>query len=254
MNRGSFPPLRPEGEGRPGCNGVNFAGRAAEWWLDLLFPKCCAGCGSEGSFCCPACRGRLAARAPACPVCGKRNLSGVLCASCSDKAALRGFLAPFSYRDPLIRELIHTYKYDRARELSAFFASELVGFFNLYAIRLPRSAILVPVPLHRRRERERGFNQASLLALELGARLGLLVKPLLKRARRTRPQVEMADHAARRKNMAGAFRVSDHEAAAGASVVLVDDVATSGATLSEAARVLREAGAYTVWAIVIAKG
>lgn len=227
---------------------------AKEWIFDLIFPKICVGCGWEGSFVCETCAQKLTFSAPTCPVCSRRNFDGILCDSCQEKSGLRRFLAPFSYRDTLVRELIHAYKYEGVRELKTYFAEEMLKFINFYGVRLAREAIFIPIPLHRARERERGFNQARLLAEELGRRLGLKIENLLFRARATERQIEMVSYSKRRENVAGAFKIKDPAACSGRTVILVDDVSTSGATLYEAARALRGAGARTVSAVVIAKG
>lgn len=225
-----------------------------EWLLDLVFPKQCLGCGQEGLFLCSACRVGLVPSSPSCPVCGRRTSTGILCGPCAGRTSLRRFLAPYSYRDPLARKLIHTYKYGGVRELAGLFSDEIAAFLDSYAIRPVGPGVLVPVPLHPSRERERGFNQAQLLAAGIGERLGVSVADALHRTRATEPQVELDSHAKRRANVAGAFGVADVEAIRGKTVVLVDDVSTSGATLTEAAKVLRAADCRTVWAIVIAKG
>ena len=222
--------------------------------LDLLFPRICLGCGVEGTLLCRLCREQLLAAAPSCLVCRRRNFTGILCPLCAERSALRRFLAPFSYRDILVRDLIHAYKYHGVRELAGLFASEIAAFLAFYNIRLPRGTLLVPIPLHRWRERERGFNQARLLAQALGDRLQLTVVSSLRRRRPTEQQIEMDSYEQRRSNVAGSFYLTDPALARKKTIVVVDDVATSGATLSEAARVLRQAGAATVWAIVIAKG
>jgi ComF family protein len=150
--------------------------------------------------------------------------------------------------------LIHAYKYEGVKELRTLFADIISSFLDFYAIRPSSGSVLVPIPLHRSRERSRGFNQSQLLAEELGARLGLDVAAALKRSRATEQQIEMKSYEARRRNIAGAFAIADAESVRGKPAILVDDVSTSGATLSEAARTLRGAGARTVWAITIAKG
>lgn len=228
--------------------------RLKTWCLDLLFPKYCVGCGLEGAFLCMPCRGRLAFGTPACPVCRRRNFTGIVCPTCGEVTHLRRFLAPFSYRDPLVRELIHTYKYAGVRELAATFADEIEAFLNFYGVHPHGPSALVPIPLHRSRERSRGFNQARLLAEVFGQRLGLPVIEALARVRPTEQQIEMKSHDERRANVAGAFRVATREELTGRTAILVDDVSTSGATLAEAARTLRDAGCHTVWAITIAKG
>lgn len=225
-----------------------------EWLLDVVFPKYCASCGSEGSFFCPACRANLNFGAPSCLVCSRRNFTGILCGSCAKKTGIRRFLAPFSYRDESVRKLIHAYKYEGIRDLAPLFADELTAFLSFYGARPRGGCVLVPIPLHRSRERERGFNQAELLSRELEARLGIGVVMPLERVRATEHQTLMESYGARRENISGAFRVQDPGAVRERTVILVDDVATSGATLSEAARALREAGAKSVWALTIAKG
>ncbi len=110
------------------------------WLLDLLFPAFCVKCGDEGRHLCPACHTTLRTNAPACPVCGKRNFSGVLCASCRVSGGLRRFLSPYSYRDPIVRELIHAYKYGGVRELASFFADDIAAFLASYAVRPRRTA------------------------------------------------------------------------------------------------------------------
>lgn len=228
--------------------------RAAAWCLDLVFPKHCLGCGAEGCYLCPACYAGLRSAAPTCPVCGRRNFDGILCPPCAETTGLRRFLAPFSYREPLVRGLIHTYKYGGVRELAPLFAAEIADFLARCAVRPHASAVLVPIPLHRGRERRRGFNQSSLLAHELAKRLGCAVSPAIVRRRATTSQTEMASFAERRANVAEAFRIANASAIAGRTAILVDDVSTSGATLAEAAACLRAAGAQTVWAIAVAKG
>lgn len=228
--------------------------RLKEWVLDVIFPKLCLGCGEEGKLFCPSCRSGFVFRAPTCPVCSRRNFTGILCASCADESGLRRFLAPFSYSQGMARDLIHAYKYDGVRELALIFADEIAAFLNFYAIKPAASSLLVPIPLHRSRERERGFNQAGLLAKALAKKLNLVMYPVLRRRYATDSQIDMTTYDDRKKNVAGAFGIKDPLAIAGKTVILVDDVSTSGATLHEAAKTLRTAGARSVWAIVIAKG
>lgn len=225
-----------------------------EWTFDLLFPKHCAGCGSEGSFLCELCRPTLLFGTPSCLGCSKRNFDGVLCAGCAEATGIRRFLAPFSYRDPLARNLVHMYKYEGARELAELLSDELIAFLKFYAIRLPQSSVLVPIPLHRSRLARRGFNQAELLSEGIAKRSGIPVLRALRRTRRTEQQIEMRSHAERKSNVSGAFALRDQDAIRGKTVILVDDVSTSGATMTEAARVIREYGVRSVWGIAVAKG
>jgi ComF family protein len=118
---------------------------------------------------------------------------------------------------------------------------------------LTPGAVLVPVPLHPRRRRERGFNQAEIVALEVGSRVGLPVSPLaLVRRKDTPPQTGLSA-AERRKSVDGAFAVRRRCHVAGKVVVLVDDVLTTGATALACARALREAGAAEVRVLTLAR-
>jgi len=229
--------------------------RVKEWLLDLIFPLACAGCNAEGALLCGECRQTLERRPPSCFVCHLRNFSGVLCAACGSATHLRRFIAPLSYRDPRVRELVHQFKYGGVRSLAEMFGDEIASHLAAYRIRFPQNSVLVPIPLHPSRQRERGFNQSALIAEAVGRRAGLRVAPLLIRCRRTDPQVGMHSHEERRRNVADTFSVRQPaETISGKRVILVDDVATSGATLAEAARVLREAGARSVSALAVARG
>jgi ComF family protein len=151
-----------------------------------------------------------------------------------------------------MREALHAFKFRGRRALAAPLGDLLV---EAMGGRLPAGvpALLVPVPLHPRRERERGFNQASLLARRVGRAWRVPVRDdVLVRAVATPSQTEL-DAAARRANVREAFRLRRADLIAGRHVLLVDDILTTGATLSECARCLREGGAATVGALTVAR-
>jgi ComF family protein len=193
----------------------------------LLVPRC-AGCSEPGSWFCVACRDQCE------PVAHDGRL------------ALR---AAGAHAGPL-RAAIHRLKYGGepglAAELGALVALEL-------ARDLARGVTvdaIVPVPLHRSRAAARGYDQAALLARAVAERAGLPLRPVLHRIRGGRPQVEL-DRAARAANIRGAF-VAEASSLKGLRVAIVDDVATTGATLSDAAAATRSAGARAVRAYVVA--
>lgn len=211
----------------------------------LLWPPRCAACDAAGEepFC-PSCAESLLESPPGCPVCGDPQDAALLpevvprrCARCADRAPpFARARAPYLYWGALA-EGIEAFKY-RGREELAWPLSAL-----LVAAGAPRVDALVPVPLHPRRLRERGYDQAWLLARAAGERLGLPVRALLERRVATRPQVGL-DRAGRARNVAGAFSAAP--GARGLSLCLVDDVFTTGATAGEAARALLLAGARRV--------
>jgi ComF family protein len=150
----------------------------------------------------------------------------------------------------LVRKAVHQLKYGHFKALAAPLG-QLLGEY-LEAEPVPAD-VVVPVPLHGRRLRERGYNQSALLAAEIGKAKGLpAVTDSLVRLRHTKSQVKTAGAEERQRNMAGAFGCRDARLA-GKRVLLVDDVCTTGATMNSCAIALREAGAASVWGLALAR-
>jgi len=219
--------------------------------LDLLFPQHCVGCGKEGEFLCYSCRQSLPRiTPPLCPRCGKPQPSGILCPSCVGwSAKIDGIRSPFRF-DGAMREAVHQLKYRNLRAL----AVPLAKLLQDYLITNPVPAeVLVPVPLHRKRLRERGYNQSSLLARQLGKLANLpVVDDCLIRQRHAPPQARTATVEERRSNVTDAFACPDHRLR-DKQVLLIDDVSTSGATLDACAAAIKAAGATSVWGLVMAR-
>lgn len=222
----------------------------------LLFPPLCALCGAPGAGdrdLCLACRAALPGNPVACPRCALPLAAPApTCGPClRAPPPFTAALAPFRYGDPLDR-LLTRFKF--AADLAA---GRVLGALLVEAVAasLPPSALLVPMPLHRRRLAERGFNQAWELARMLARETGLGARAdLLLRMRPTDPQTGL-DAASRRRNVRGAFVVPPARAVqlAGRVVVLVDDVVTTGATAAEASRCLIRAGAAAVIVVAVAR-
>ncbi len=219
--------------------------------LDLLFPRWCIGCGREGDFLCQSCRQLLPRiMPPLCPRCGRPQPSGILCSSCVGwQAEIDGIRSPFRF-DGVIRQSIHQLKYRNLRAL----AQPLVKLLQDYLVANPvPGEVLVPVPLHQKRLKERGYNQSRLLARELGKLINLpVVDDCLARQRHDPPQARTSHIEDRWFNVAGAFICRDQKLR-DKRVLLIDDVCTSGATLDACAVALKEAGATMVWGLVLAR-
>lgn len=218
--------------------------------LKQLFSQDCQLCGARAADClCVDCVRDLPIRhAAGCPSCAVEGTGGQRCGAClSDPPAFDRTVAAFHYAFPLDR-LLQSYKFNQNLALTAFFADALKR--SVEAVE-PRPDTLIAIPLSRARLAERGFNQSALLAERLGRALGIeyAAHELLK-VRDTPPQSGLA-RAARLKNVRGAFDCA--QPLGGKHVALVDDVMTTGATLSEAARVLKKAGAASVSAWVLAR-
>lgn len=219
--------------------------------LDLLFPPRCVGCRRPGSWLCPKCRrGIKRITGPLCPCCGRPvTQSGRLCSTCRRKAPPIGGIRSAAYFEGVLREAIHRFKYRGGQVLARPLGQLMTERWSAYHI---PAEVLIPVPLHPTRLAERGYNQATLLARELGAAIGLPVETdSLVRIRATAPQVTL-DAAARQENVQGAFRCLD-DRMADRRVVLIDDLCTTGATLSACSTALQEVGAASVWAYTLAR-
>lgn len=231
-------------------------------FLDALFPVFCLSCRKEGEWLCENCLAQT--EIPdfqVCPACEKQITDkGFLCRTCRNvkNSALDGLIVSVSYENPAVKKLIHTFKYrfvpDIAGPLSNLVVKVLIRNDSL----LPD--LVVPVPLHVKRLRWRGFNQSRLLAEQMSLKLAppmkLEVSDLLERQRHSRPQMEIKNHQERLQNVRDIFflaRDADCEKIRDKKILLVDDICTTGATLRECAKVLKSAGAKKVFAAVVAR-
>lgn len=224
-------------------------------FLDIFFPKRCVGCGAYGTFVCNECALKIEPLLTStCPICGKITEAGKYCNLCRKKLkpVLSGLMVSALYDSGPLKEMIHHLKYSGFTELVPILSELLYQRINREKLFLTEKIIVVPVPLHFKREAKRGFNQAELISLDFSKKLKLHGGCALKRIRNTETQVSL-NKVERHKNLSGAFVCIDQELIRKKTVLLVDDVTTSGATLSECARVLKEAGAKKVFGAVVAK-
>lgn len=282
---------------------TNFK-KLKEGALNILFPKECVGCRSEGSYLCQICLGTIFINEKfSCPNCEDPTIFGATCSRCLRRDfPLNSLISTTSYRDKFIREAISSLKYKGCKSVVDDLRVLLRKFFIKYNDVFPSFDIIIPVPLHPWRLEERGFNQSELIAkkiyeakprtsppisgtvrdtlrrtpqgalrqnpegeqvpygagkfgAEQAPRLkeGGLASTVLHRITNNPPQVDFSPKE-RSQNVAGIFKVTRPELLAGKSILLVDDVYTTGATMQECARVLKSVGARKIHGFVIARG
>lgn len=226
--------------------------------LDVVFPKRCVGCGRIGTYVCDRCRDTIrpvAANEAMCPMCERPAIDGVTHPRCRTRYSLDGLTSFFHY-DGIIRKAVKAVKYRFVSDLSAEFVS-LIPRFGFDEVPLPRNTnrSLIPIPLHASRLRERGFNQAEILGRLVAKELHVpTYTDILRRTKLTVPQVAMRDREERLGNMKDVFAVDSNTAVIrNVSVILFDDVFTTGATMRSAGNVLKRSGAQWVWAVTMAR-
>jgi len=235
--------------------------RTREAIAGLFFPPHCAVCCADtaaGVHLCPACaKEARRIEAPFCRICSQpfdgAITSEFTCSNCGNRRFhFDCAVAPYLSQG-VVRDFIHRFKYEGQFHLRHPLAEWVAGALEDERLRARPWDAFVPVPLHRARKRERGFNQAEVLAALLADRTGKPLCQALQRTRYTTTQTRLDRHE-RMENLRGAFRVRQPVAVQRRHLILVDDVFTTGSTVEECARVLMGAGAASVRALTVARG
>lgn len=211
-----------------------------EYLYDLLFPKFCQNCQKEGEYLCDDCFSLIdfLAHSPY----RSQNIKNLFCA------------AP--YNNFIIQRLIKQIKYEPfVKDLAKTLALIIIHYLKLNEkqISFPKGAMLIPIPLSKKRLKYRGFNQAEEIAKELSSFWKIpLANDILFKVKETFPQVGLSKEE-REKNIKGVFVATNSNLIKNKTILILDDVFTTGATLEEAARILKKTGAKEIWAITVAK-
>lgn len=226
---------------------------AYQWlWstLDLLIPPTCGGCGGGGVSWCEACQEKVEIISPPiCEMCGGNIQTQGLCLDCYQRPHTTKAIRSWAFFNGPLRNAIHKLKYGRDISLGIVMARPIIDLFSTLRWEID---IISPVPLGVARMNERGYNQSVLLARPLAMSTGIKFRPqALKRVRETTSQVGLAVKQ-RHENVHDAFRSSRREVE-GKSVLVIDDVMTSGATLESCAAALFQSGVRSVYALTLAR-
>lgn len=233
--------------------------------LDVLFPISCLSCNQNGFWLCDECLQKIAILDfQLCPSCERFITDqGKICPDCKknsrkDPFHLNALIVAAKYDENNIAKLIHNFKYNFISDLSAPLGEVLVK--SILKSEIPLPDFIVPIPLHPRRLRWRGFNQSELLSNFISQKLipGFeipVINNLLIRKRYTSPQMKIKGYSDRKINVQNSFAPNQEflGTTKGKKILLIDDVATTASTLSECAKVLKASGASKVFAAVIAR-
>lgn len=229
---------------------------------DIIFPPQCISCAAilqpitEKVFC-SKCREKIKFLTDSlCPVCGimffNSPSAGHLCGNCLEKKPYFSCARAVAGYETIILNAIHQFKYSRDLSIGVLLASLMADFF-FPDLEFRDYSLIIPVPLHIKKLRKRGFNQSIILADAVGKKWQIPINfSLLKRRKFTLTQTGL-DKKERERNIKGAFEVRDKEKIAGRNIILIDDVYTTGATLNECAKILIKAGAQKVAVLTLAR-
>ncbi len=226
--------------------------------LDLIYPRRCPVCDKAvkpfGNLICEECVKKIKyVKAPCCQKCGKelKDTRAVFCHDCMQRAHnYDSGMALFDYRS--VSDSIYRFKYRGRQEYAAYYGERMARILGKRILALHPDA-LVPVPIHRSKKRARGFNQAEVLAKELGRFLQIPVETkLIKRVRKTKPMKDLSAQE-RQNNLKRAFKICDNDVKL-STIIIIDDIYTTGSTIDAMARELRRAGIQYIYYAALAIG
>lgn len=218
----------------------NIITKIKSFLLDIFFPSFCAGCKKEGWFLCENCKQKIELlKTPS---------------HFPEKAKIKKFYCAAEYRQKILKELIHNFKYKKIAQIKNEIGELVVKYLESVNFESSKEQILVPVPLHKKRLSDRGFNQSELIAKELGKHFNIPVyNNIISRKKYTKHQTLEQKRKERKENLKDAFSTRPNISLKNKEVILVDDVITTGATLKECAKTLAKTNPKKITAIVVAK-
>ena len=214
--------------------------------VDWFFPRVCVGCGQVGEYICTTCLAKLTTPEPVCPMCCRPSLDGWVHTRCRLPWGMERLVVALPYRG-IVQQLLKKVKYKNSWDIIAVLF-EYISFHRL------EPCVVSDVPMFPQKERERGFNQAKLMAQIFAKANRLLYFPTIERVRSTKPMFGLSKKE-RLENVQGAFRLKNQNnlIVKNQRIIIIDDVWTTGATMRECAKILKQGGASEVWGVTIAR-
>lgn len=232
--------------------------------LDMLFPSFCLNCQKEGSYLCQDCFSLIEiTNRQHCPFCNPPKITpeGCTCKFCKKNKNLDGLYYTAPYNNFIIKKIITQFKYPPyIKELSKPLSFFIIQYFKSFEYQptfliktFQSDFLLIPVPLYKKKLKERGFNQSEEIAKELSFFWKIpLISDVLLKIKETSSQIKLSKEE-REKNLKEAFICKNFEKIKGKKIILIDDVFTTGSTMEECSRILKQAGAKEILGIVIAR-
>lgn len=245
---------------------MNYPQHLLSWLLDVIFPIRCIQCDRFNNkkfkgYICPVCLNSIPLnRSFECIGCNKITPLGKTCLSCKILSPLDQLLIVSDYKNPRLVTILKLLKYRFIKDLAAPLSSRMKQYLKRLKMKqkfniLEESPLIIPVPLSKQRFNWRGFNQSELLSQLLADELQIIAdSDILFKTKRSTPQADIKERDKRVKNIEGLFKIARPHIITNRTILLIDDVCTTGATLNECARVLKQNGAKKVIGLVIARG
>lgn len=218
---------------------------------DLFFPKKCINCKKEGSYLCEDCLSLVEINPYRYCLCEKMEKRDK-CESCKNRHLDRIYSAA-SFNNMIIKEAIHRFKYGYVKDLAQPLALLILSHLQATNAELDKSFVIIPVPLSDKKKRRRGFNQSEEIGKIISGATGIpLPSDTLIKIRETLPQMELGREK-RMENIKGCFAIKNEENIKGKTILLLDDVYTTGSTMEECAKTLKLSGAKEIWGLTVAR-
>ena len=240
---------------------THYAQRVWIWFLDAILPIRCINCKKFGDYLCRGCFGSVAIKKTfECIGCKRNTPFGQTCYLCAKTNSIDQLLIVSDFKNPLVEKALKFFKYKFISDLELPLSVLMKKYLKLLTLDkkfnvFESNPLLIPVPLHPRRLNWRGFNQSELLARNIADTFQMeMAIEVIERIGNTIPQADIKEREERLKNLNGIFKIKNKNQLVGREVLLVDDICTTGATLNECAKVLKQSGASRVVSLVIARG